>query len=149
MTLPLLPKALIASQIEEIINNSTGRDVDIFYVYSTYACPSCNLDPITHTSVDSYCPTCSGEYYIDVFSGVTWSGHITWKYDYKNEYETGGRVFIGDVQTKFVISDEREDVLKTPKTYLVIDDITVDVVKITKLGNPANRLIVSCKEREE
>jgi hypothetical protein len=149
MTLPLLPKSLIASQIEEIINNSTGRDVDIFYVYSTYECPACNLDPITQTSTDSFCETCSGVYFIPVWSGIMWSGHVTWKYDFKNEFETGGRVFIGDVQTKFVYETERESILKTPKTYLVVDDITVDIIKTTQLGNPINRLVVHCKERQE
>lgn len=149
--LPILPKSLIKDQIEEIITNSTGRDVSIFYVYSSYACPNPDdsYDPINDTSTDSFCPTCSGNWWIDTYSGVTWSGHVTWKYDYKNEFETGGRVFIGDVQAKFMHSDERETILKTPKTYLVIDDITVDIVKLTQLGNPINRVIVSCKEREE
>lgn len=149
MTLPVLPKALIASQIEEIINNSTGRDVDIFYVYSTFECPACNLDPITNTSTDSFCETCSGLYYVPVFSGVIWSGHVTWRYDYKNEFETGGRVFIGDAQAKFVHTQDREDILKGSKTYLIVDDITMDIIKTTQLGNPINRIIVHCKERKE
>jgi hypothetical protein len=151
MTLPVLPKTLITSQIEDIINNSTGRDVSIFYVYSTYACPdpTDSLDPITNLSTNSFCQTCSGNYWIDTISGVVWSGHVTWRYDYKNEFETGGRVFIGDVQAKFILTEERENILKTPRTYLVIDDITTDIVKLTKLGNPPNRIIVSCKEREE
>jgi hypothetical protein len=147
--LPIFPKSQSRSQIEEIINNSTGRDVNIFYVYSSMACPICTLDPTTNTSTDSFCATCSGDYWIDSYSGVVWSGHVTWKYDYKNEFETGGRVFIGDVQAKVMHSDSRETILKTPKTYLVIDDITTDIVKLTNLGNPVNRIIISCKEREE
>jgi hypothetical protein len=149
MSLPVLPKNQIKLQIEEIINMSTGRDVEVFYVYSTYACPVCDLDPITQTSVDSYCETCSGTYWIDIYSGAVWSGHVTWKYDYKNEFETGGRIFIGDVQVKVIHDEGREDLLKNSVKYLIVDDVTVDIVKITKLGNPPNRLIISCKEREE
>lgn len=149
MTLPQLPKALIASQIEEIINNSTGRDVDFFYVYSTYECPACDLDPITNTSQDSYCLVCSGVHWIDTYSGITMSGHVTWKYDYKNEFETGGRVFIGDAQVKVLHTDEREDFIKNDVKYLIVDDKTMDIVKTTLLGNPINRIIVSIKEREE
>lgn len=149
MTLPLLPKALIAQQIEEIINNSTGRDVEFFYVYSTSACPNPDdgLDPITNESTNSFCPICSGVYWIPIYSGVTMSGHVTWKYDYKTEFETGGKIFIGDAQVKVVHSDEREAIIKETK-YLVVDNKVMDVVKTTLLGNPINRIITHVKERE-
>lgn len=151
MTLPQFPHSLARQQMEEIINTSTGREVEFFYIYSTYACPNPDdsLDPITNTSTLSFCPVCSGTYWIDTFSGITYSGHVTWKYDYKNEFETGGRVFIGDVQVKIMHDEATEDFVKDEVKYIIIDDVTVDIVKITKLGNPANRLIISCKEREE
>lgn len=151
MSLPNFPKTLARSQIEEIITNSTGRDVDFFYVYSSYPCPNPDdsYDPVTDTSTNSFCPICSGIYWIPTYSGVTMSGHVTWKFDYKNEFETGGRVFIGDVQVKVMHTEDRERFIKDDVKYLVVDDIVVDIVKITKLGNPPNRLIVSCKEREE
>lgn len=148
--LPTFPKDLARQQIEQIIAD-IGRDVNFYYIYSSYACPNPDdsLDPITNTSTNSFCPICSGEYWIDVYSGYTMSGHVTWKYDFQNEFETGGRIFIGDVQVKVMHSDERENIIKQPKTYLVVDNITVDIVKITKLGTPPNRLIVHCKERED
>jgi hypothetical protein len=149
MTLAIFPKGQARSQIEEIINNSTGRDVDFFYVYSTYACPICDLDPVTQTSINSYCPVCSGVYWIDVYSGVTMSAHVTWKFDYQNEFETGGRIFIGDARVKVMHSPTREQLIKTPKTYLVIDGKTMDIEKQTLLGTPINRIILDLKEREE
>ena len=149
MTLAIFPKGQARSQIEEIINNSTGRDVDFFYVYSTYACPICDLDPVTQTSTDSYCSVCSGVYWIDVYSGVTMSAHVTWKFDYQNEFETGGRYFIGDARVKVMHSSTREQLIKTPKTYLVVDGKTMDIEKQTLLGNPINRIILDLKEREE
>lgn len=150
MTLPQFPKSLVASQIEEIIGQ-IGRDVDIFYVYSTMACPNPDdsLDPITNTSTNSFCQVCSGQYWIDVWSGVVWSGHISWKFDYRNEFETGGRVFLGDAQVKVMHSGERESILKTPKTYLVVDGKTMDIIKETLLGTPINRIILDVKERED
>lgn len=149
--LPPFPKDLARSQIEEIINTSTGRDVEFFYVYSSMACPNPNdsLDPITNTSTNSFCPICSGVYWIPTYSGITMSGHVTWKFDYKNEFETGGRVFIGDAQVKVMHTSEREDFIKNEVKYLVVDDKTMDIVKTTLLGNPINRIIVSLKEREE
>lgn len=141
------PKTLARQQIESIIND-IGRDVYFFYIYSTFICPACDLDPITGGSVDSFCETCSGLYYISVYSGVTMSAHVTWKYDYRNEFETGGRVFIGDAQVKVMHSPEREELVKSTK-YLVVDGKTMDIVKETLLGAPVNRIIVSLKEREE
>jgi len=148
MTLPVFPKETARSQIEEIIG-LIGRDVDFFYVYSTYACPYCNLDPVTGTSTDSFCPSCSGEYWIDSYDKVSMSGHVTWKYDYHNEFETGGRIFIGDAQVKVMHTPEREDFIKNDVKYLVVDGKVMDKVKETLLGTPINRIIISLKEREE
>lgn len=150
MTLPQFPKTLVAQQIEEIIGQ-IGRDVDIFYVYSTMACPNPDdsLDPITNTSTNSFCQVCSGHYWIDVWSGVVWSGHISWKFDFRNEFETGGRVFLGDAQVKVMYSDDRESILKTPRTYLVVDGKTMDIIKETLLGTPINRVILDVKERQD
>lgn len=150
MTLSIFPKVQAREQIEEIINNSTGREIELFYVYSTYACPNPDdsLDPITNTSTNSFCAVCSGTYWIDVYSGVTMSAHVTWKFDYKNEFETGGRIFIGDAQAKVMHSPEREQLVKEAK-YLVVDGKTMDTVKTTMLGNPINRMVISLKERGE
>lgn len=141
------PKDQARNQIEQIITD-IGRDVDFFYIYSTYECPACDLDPITNTSQDSYCDVCSGVHWIPVYSGVTMSAHVTWKFDYKNEFETGGRIFIGDAQVKVMRTDEREQLIKDTE-YLVVDGKTMDIVKETILGTPPNRIIISLKEREE
>ena len=135
--------------IESIIND-IGREVDFFYVYSTYACPVCNLDPNTGHSTDSFCPTCSGEYYIDVISGVTWSGHVTWKFNYENQWETGGKDIIGDARIKVLHSDEREELLKDVK-YVELDGKTMNIEKITLLGTKptVNRIVIDVKEKEE
>lgn len=148
--LPLFPHDLAREQIEAIIAD-IGRNVEFFYVYSTYACPNPNdsLDIITNTSTDSFCETCSGIYWIPLYSGVSMSGHVTWRYDYQNEFETGGKIFIGDAQVKVMFDEDREDFIKNQVKYLVVDDIIMDIVKITKLGTPPNRLIISLKEREE
>ncbi len=138
------------SQIEEIIGQ-IGRDVEFFYIYSTYACPNPadSLDPVTNTSTLSLCPICSGNYWIDVYSGVTMSAHVTWKFDYQNEYETGGLIFLGDAKVKVMHTPAREQLVKKAK-YLVVDDKIMNVVKTTLLGAPAiNRILIDVKEKEE
>jgi hypothetical protein len=147
VTLPGFPQDLARSQIEEIIGK-IGRDVEFFHIYSTFACPDCNLDPITDTSTDSFCQTCSGVYWIPSYSGVTMSAHVTWKYDYQNEFTVGGRTLIGDAQVKVMHSSEREQLIKLTE-YLVVDGKTMDLEKTTILGTPPNRIICDLKERSE
>ena len=147
MTMFVWPGTKVRNQIEEIIH-TVGRDVDFFYVYSSYACPICDLDPVTQTSVDSYCPVCSGVYWIDVYSGVTMSAHVTWKFDYQNEFETGGKYFVGDARVKVMHTPEREQLIKETK-YLIVDGKTMNVEKTTLLGTPINRIVVDVKELDE
>lgn len=141
---PTNTREVISGIIDEI-----GRDVEIWYVWSSYACPVCTLDPITDTSNDSFCPTCSGEYWIDVMSGVEELAHVTWKFDFGNEFQTGGRNFIGDARVKFMHTDEMEDLVKEAK-YLIVDGKTMNVERTTLLGAPQiNRIILDLKEKEE
>lgn len=140
------------SNTREVISgiiDQIGRDVEIFFVWSSYACPDCSLDPITNTSSDSFCPTCSGEYWVDVMSGVTRLAHVTWKFDYGNEFQTGGRNMIGDARVKIMHSDADEALVKQSK-YLVVDDKIMNLEKTTLLGAPqVNRIIMDLKEKEE
>lgn len=148
MTLAVYPPNT-RDQIEEIIG-MVGRDVTFYYVYSSQACPNPNdsLDPTTNTSTNSFCPICSGTYWIDIYSGVTMSAHVTWKYDFENEFTTGGRIFNGDARVKVMHTAERETIVKETK-YLVVDDKVMNVQKTTLLGTPINRIIVDVKEKEE
>lgn len=77
------------------------------------------------------------------------SAHVTWKFDYQNEYETGGLIFLGDAKVKVIHTPAREQLIKQAK-YLIVDGKTMNVQKITLLGAPAiNRIIVDIKEKEE
>jgi len=137
----------VRSTIESIISE-IGRDVEFYYVYSSYGCPVCSLDPVTDTSTDSYCATCSGTYWIDVYSGVTMSAHVTWKFDYRNEFETGGINLIGDAQVKVMHTPDRETLVKDTE-YLVVDGKTMNIEKTTLLGTPINRIVCDLKELED
>jgi len=135
-------------QIEEIIGK-IGRDVTFYYIYSSQACPDCTLDPITNTSTDSFCTTCSGEYWIPLYSGVTMSGHITNKFEYEQDFHTAGKTLIGDARVKVLHTDERERIIKL-SDHVLVDDKVMDIKKVTLLGAQAiNRILVDVKEREE
>lgn len=134
-------------QISGIINE-IGRDVELFYVYSSYACSACVLDPITNTSTDSFCPVCSGEYWIPQYSGINIRAHVTWKYDYEDNFHTGGHVINGDARVKYLHTPEIETLTKQA-AYFIVDGKVLDVEKETLLGVGINRISVDLKEREE
>jgi hypothetical protein len=134
--------------IESIIG-MIGREIDVFYTASSIACSACVLDPVTNTSTDSYCQTCSGLYWIPQYSGVTMSAHVTWRSEAQPSYPKGGIVLEGDATVKVMYSEERERIIKSAD-FLLVDGKIMDVRKVTVLGAPSvNRILVSLKERKE
>jgi hypothetical protein len=135
--------ATISGIIDEI-----GRDVELVYVWSTSACTVCDLDPVTNTSVDSFCPTCSGDYWIPIYSSEYILSHVTWKFDYENEFSQGGKVLIGDARVKFMHTEAREELVRETE-YIVLDGKIMNVEKTTLLGTPINRIILDLKQKED
>lgn len=133
--------------IEDIINED-GRDVTFFVVDSLTPCPTCYLDPITNTATDSYCPTCSGEYWIPTYSGWTVTAHVTWGKSEDRDWQTGGMIDNGDCTVKFIHSGWYEEIVHSSQ-YVMVDDREMDVEKIILRGVPeVNRIIVKLKEKE-
>jgi hypothetical protein len=138
-----------AQVISDIIN-TIGRDVT-FYVAALSACSYSgdSLDPITNTSTNSFCPVCSGQWWIQTLSGYTTKAHITWKFADLKQWETGGWNFVGDGIIKVMYSGSIMDIIDSSE-YVVVDDKQVNIEKITLLGVPAlNRIILDFKERKK
>lgn len=133
--------------IEEIIN-AIGRDV-IFYTYTLSGCSYSgdSLDPVTNTSTNSFCPVCSGKYWIPTWSGTSIKAHVTWKFADKNDWQTGGYTFLGDGIIKVMYSGPYMSVIESAQ-YAVVDGKQVNIEKVTLLGVPSvNRIILDFKER--
>lgn len=134
--------------IEEMISYD-GREVTFYIVATLSGCPDCNLDPVSDTSTDSFCPTCSGVYWIPTYSGWNTIAHVTWgTLDNKN-WETGGMLDDGNCQVKFIYSGWMQDIIDNAE-YVVVDDRVMDVQPgIILRGVPEiNRVIVKLKEKE-
>lgn len=141
---PSNTKSIITSIIEAI-----GRDAT-FYTATLSGCTAsgCSLDPVTNTSTNSFCDTCSGTYWIETLSGYTTKAHVTWKYADSNKWDTGGYVFYGDGIIKVIYSEEMYNIIKAAE-FVAIDDKQVSIEKITLLGVPSlNRIICDFKEKE-
>lgn len=142
--LPVFPTNT-AEQIEEIIDQ-IGREVD--FVTATYSgCSTCSLDTMTDTSTDSFCPVCSGLYWIPVYTVSGIVSHVTWGNLDDKSWQTGGMIDNGECTVKFMHSDEREELVNEAE-YVVVDDREMDIKNIILRGVPVNRILVKLKEKE-
>jgi len=129
------------------IINAIGRNV-IFYSSTQSGCYNCSLDPVTSTSTDSFCPVCSGKYYIDTWSGDIIKAHVTWKYADEDQFNTGGTTFLGDGIVKIMYSGPYMDIVDNTE-YMGVDGKQVDIQRVTLLGVPSiNRIILDFKQRD-
>lgn len=146
MTLPVFPSNT-RETIEQIID-MIGRDVTFYIVDTLSGCNLCTLDPISNTSTDSFCPTCSGEYWIPIYSGWTVKSHVTWGRSEDKAWMTGGIIDDGTATVKFMHTPEAEEIVHSAE-WVVVEDREMDVDGITLRGVPeVNRIIVKVKEKE-
>ena len=135
-------------EVVDAIRGAIGREVN-FITHTVSGCSACSLDPVTNTSTDSWCLTCSGRYWIETYSGTLISGHITWgQADILNWY-SAGQQFDGDcrVQIKYTITN-----LELVKTcdWVEVDDKKLQVKKTILRGvQPLNRILIDLVELEE
>lgn len=136
-------------EVIDAIRYAIGRDTDWYVVASSIACPTCYLDVVTDTSTDPFCPTCSGTYWIPVYSGVTISGHITWGFSEKLGWESGGQLDLGDcrVQVKYTVANL--SAIDNAK-YAIVDGRKLIKKKVILRGvKNINRILVDLIESEK
>lgn len=143
ITFPSNTKDII-DQIREAI----GRNITL-YVPTKTDCPSCTLDPVTNTSTNYFCPTCSGYGYLITYSGYTISGHILWgPSDFQN-WITGGILYEGDVKIQIEYLPNTLTILDNTE-FISVDNKRVEVKERSLRGVPQiNRILLYCKEIKE
>lgn len=135
--------------IIDSIREAIGRDVEFMYVYSTITCSACNLDPVTNTSDNSFCPVCSGLYYITTISGYTAGAVITWKPADILNWQPAGQLMDGDCLIQVELTDAIVDILPKTKTVVVDNRIMEIKSKVPRGVQPLNRILLSLIEKEE
>lgn len=131
------------------IRGAIGRDVEFFVVASSIACPTCGLDPITDHSTDSFCPTCSGVYWIPVYSGYTCSGHITWGSADFQDWVSGGYQFDGDVRVQIEYTVANLDIVDR-SVYVHVDNKVMEIKDFILRGvQSLNRILIDMIEKEK
>lgn len=135
-------------QIEQMILMD-GREVSFYIPTNPSGCSLCSLDPITDTSTDSYCPQCSGSYWIYTYSGWDVVAHVTWGRSEDLAWQTGGMLDNGDCTVKFIFSGWMQDIIDDA-TYVIVDERIMNIQRTTLRGVPEiNRAIVHLKEKEK
>jgi len=133
------------------IRDAIGRDITWYVVASSAPCtnPLCHLDIVTNTSTNSFCPTCSGHYWIYTYSGVITNAHVTWGFSEHLGWVTGGQLPEGDcrVQIKYTITNL--SAVENAK-WVEVDGKIMEIKHKDLRGvQSINRILVDLKQSEE
>jgi len=135
-------------EIIDSIRDAIGREIEFEYLAGTIPCSACSLDPVTNTSDDSFCPVCSGLYWIETISGYTVSGVVTWGPSDRPEWESGGQMLGGDCVIQVNLDDDILEILPKTKT-VVVDEHTMEIRRKQLRGvKNLNRILISLIEKE-
>ncbi len=133
----------------DAIRNAIGREIT-FYVVMKEDCPTCTLDPITNTSTDSFCPTCSGYGYIRTTSGYSVTAHITWGHSDVLNWQSAGQMYDGDCRVQVEYIPETVAVLNLKPEYVVVDNKRMSIKKKILRGVPSiNRILLDLIEQTD
>jgi hypothetical protein len=135
------------THIIDDIRNLIGR-TSTFYIPTTSGCPTCSLDPLTDTSVNSFCPECSGLYYITTYSGYDLKSHITWGNMDEMAWGPGGQTFEGDCRLQVKYTIDNLDIVKQ-SDYVMVDNTRMRIDKYAfRVVPELNRIIILSSEEE-
>jgi hypothetical protein len=132
------------------IREAIGRDIIINIPVSGIACPdpTDGLDPVTNLSINQFCPTCHGAYWIETSSGISIKAHVTWKPSEILAWVTGGKVIEGDCLAQIKYTASAYMWVREAESFIV-DGKTLIKKDITLRGVPEiNRIIITLAQQE-
>ena len=131
----------------DAIRDAIGRDV--LFVTATYSgCNTCSLDPTTNTSTDSFCPTCSGIYWIPTYTENAINAHVTWAGADIMGWVAGGQYFDGDCRVQIKYSTANLTIVEDTEYVEVDSKILTIRSKIFRGVQNLNRIILDLIEKE-
>ena len=137
------------SNIIDSIRRTIGRETTWYTVATETLCPTCAIDPVTNTSLDSFCPTCSGEGYLYTYSGTTITGHVTWAFSEHLGWTAGGQLYEGDCRVQIKNTPRNVTIVENTK-WVDVDGKDMQIVKKILRGVPIiNRILVDLIERNK
>lgn len=135
--------------IVDDIRDAIGREITFFVVASSVPCSACSLDPVTNESTNSFCPVCSGVYWIPIYSGVPIQAHITWGKSDQLGWVTGGEMWEGDCRVQIKYTPYNVTVVDSSK-HVEVDGKGMEILSRTYRGvQQLNRIILGLLERDK
>lgn len=140
--------------VVDAIRTAIGRPTYWYILASTIECPTCLADgdlydPVNESSTDSFCPTCSGLYYIPVYSGSEIDAHITWGKSEQLGWYTGGQQMEGDCRVQIEYTTANLNAVDNAK-WVIVDGKRMEVKKKILRGvQTINRILVDLDEQEK
>jgi len=129
------------------IRNAIGRNV-MFVSKVESDCPTCTIDPVSNTSTNSFCPTCSGIGYIYTISGYIVIAHITWGQADVLNWQSVGQLFDGDCRIQVEYLPETITAINAC-SYVVVDGKKMSIKKKILRGvQTINRILLDLREQE-
>ncbi len=132
------------------IRDTMGRDITIDVEVQGVLCLASGggLDPVTQLSINQFCITCSGFYWINTLSGFVTKAHITWGDADRSLWETGGTILDGDclVQIKYTVASN--DAVANAGRFHVDSKVLVKK-SVDYRGVPAiNRMLITLEQED-
>lgn len=132
------------------IRDAIGRDITIYTTVSGIPCPvsGCSLDPVTNLSVNQFCDTCGGDYWLSTTSGVAVLAHVNMKNVDVPVWTVGGFIVDGDarIQVKYT-----QAILEAVEgaDYYDVDGKQFIQKDLSFRGVPeVNRIVITLVEKE-
>lgn len=135
-------------EIVDAIRGAIGRDVSFYYVASVSGCPVCEYDPVNDASTDAFCTTCSGEYWIPVYSGEDVEAHISWGHSEQLGWATGGQLDEGLCRVQIKYTTANSELVDKTKWLVVDERIMLIKRKILRGVKSINRILIDLEEKD-
>lgn len=132
------------------IRNAIGRTVTFKRITGQSGCSvsGCTLDPVTGASTNSFCPTCSGEYWIDQIERTPITAHVRWQKGQRAVAYPGGTVFEGDCRLQIEYSDTNATIVNESEK-VIVDSKLMSIDETMMKGVPeVNRLVLIVNEED-
>jgi hypothetical protein len=133
------------------IRNAIGREITINVKISGIPCPDPTdaLDPITNLSVNQFCTTCFGEYWLEDILPITVTGVVSWKGADTPVWSPGGFVFDGDclIQMKYTASGLAN--VDAAESFVVDNKVMIKKDVILRGVPQINRILVTLLQKEK
>ena len=132
----------LRSRINQL-RDAIGRLVYFYHQIGVSGCYACSLDPTTNLSTDSFCPVCSGLYWIPLYSTTEIVAHVTWgKKAFEEEFIPEGKDYKGLVRVQIEYLPETREMVEKTK-FLFVDDVKTQIFGYDFRGFPEpNRIVI-------